>query len=60
MEVEDSKKQRRPGKLKREHLSHDVNARLVSCPPRARLQAINGLVNKMEFLGLIPQMVEDQ
>ena len=25
------------------------------CPPRARLSARNGLVNKVEFLGLIPQ-----
>ena len=29
--------------------------RLVSCPPRARLPARNGLVNEVEFLGLIPQ-----
>ena len=28
---------------------------LVSCPPRARLPARNSLVNKVEFLGLIPQ-----
>ena len=28
---------------------------LVSCPPRARLPARNGLVNEVEFLGLIPQ-----
>ena len=27
----------------------------VSCPPRARLPARNGLVNGVEFLGLIPQ-----
>jgi len=29
---------------------------LVSCPPRARLPARNGLVNEVEFLGLIPQI----
>ena len=28
---------------------------VVSCPPRARLPARNGLVNEVEFLGLIPQ-----
>ena len=28
---------------------------LISCPPRACLPARNGLVNKVEFLGLIPQ-----
>ena len=28
---------------------------LVSCPPRTRLPARNGLVNEVEFLGLIPQ-----
>ena len=28
---------------------------LVSCPPCARLPARNGLVNEVEFLGLIPQ-----
>ena len=28
---------------------------LVSCPARTRLPARNGLVNKVEFLGLIPQ-----
>ena len=28
---------------------------LVSCPPRARLPARNGLVNEVEFLGLIHQ-----
>ena len=30
-------------------------AELVSCPARARLPARNGLVNKVEFLGLITQ-----
>ena len=33
---------------------------LVSCPARARLPTRNGLVNKVEFLGLIPKTVEDQ
>ena len=33
---------------------------LVSCPPRARLPARNGLVNEVEFLGLFLKMVEDQ
>ena len=28
---------------------------LVSCPARARLPARNGLVNEVEFLGLITQ-----
>ena len=28
---------------------------VVLCPPRACLLARNGLVNKVEFLGLIPQ-----
>ena len=28
---------------------------VVSCPPRARLPARNGLVNEVEFLGLIHQ-----
>ena len=28
---------------------------LVSCPPHAYLPARNGLVNEVEFLGLIPQ-----
>ena len=28
---------------------------LVSCPPRVHLPARNGLVNEVEFLGLIPQ-----
>ena len=28
---------------------------VVSCPPRVRLPARNGLVNEVEFLGLIPQ-----
>ena len=28
---------------------------LVSCPARTRLLARNGLVNEVEFLGLIPQ-----
>ena len=28
---------------------------LVLCPPRMRLRARNGLVNEVEFLGLIPQ-----
>ena len=32
--------------------AHDL---LVSCPPRARLPARNGLVNEVKFLGLIPQ-----
>ena len=30
-------------------------ATLVSCPARARLPARNGLVNEVEFLGLITQ-----
>ena len=29
--------------------------RLVSCPARARLPVRNGLVNEVEFLGLITQ-----
>ena len=29
---------------------------LVSCPARARLLVKNGLVNEVEFLGLITQM----
>ena len=29
--------------------------KLVSCPARARLPARNGLVNEVEFLGLITQ-----
>ena len=29
--------------------------RMVSCPARAHLPVRNGLVNKVEFLGLIPQ-----
>ena len=33
---------------------------LVSCPPRTCLPARKGPVNEVEFLGLIPQMVEDQ
>ena len=33
---------------------------VVSCPPHVRLPVRNGLVNEVEFLGLIPQNGEDQ
>ena len=33
----------------------DTHVPVVSCPPRARLPARNGLVNEVKFLGLISQ-----
>ena len=33
---------------------------LVSCPTRAHLPARNGLVNEVEFLGLLPKTGDDQ
>ena len=34
--------------------------KVVSCPARVRLPAGNGLVNEVEFLGLIPQKWQDR
>ena len=33
----------------------EARVKVVSCPARARLPARNGLVNEVEFLGLITQ-----
>ena len=38
-----------------DHLWADYYVKLVPCPARAHLLARNGLVNEVEFLGLITQ-----
>ena len=46
---------RRGGAMKHVQVCLGGSADLVSCPARARLPARNGLVNEVEFLGLITQ-----
>ena len=49
-----------PGSPRARTRSGKERGELVSCPPRARLLARNGLVKEVEFLGLIPQNGERQ